>query len=86
MSPVDGNSEVTQRAVTMYTLMCNLGLRKAVLAEVPSLLVSMIAAELFYKFHSFLLGARPVRRARMRSEPGDMFRRSAVQALGSDEA
>lgn len=38
------------------------------------------------KFHSFLLGARPVRRARMRSEPGDMFRRSAVQALGSDEA
>ncbi len=39
----------------MYTLIHNVGLRKGLLAEAPSLLVAMMVAELFYKFHSFTL-------------------------------
>ncbi len=39
----------------MYTLIHDLGFRKALLAEAPSLLASMGIAEMFYKFHSFTL-------------------------------
>jgi len=37
----------------MYTLLQNVGLRKGLLAEAPSLGLSILLAELFYKFHSF---------------------------------
>jgi len=37
----------------MYTLLHNVGLRKGLLAEAPSLILSILVAELFYKFHSF---------------------------------
>ncbi len=39
----------------MYTLMANAGLRKGLISEGPSLLLSMLVAEVFYKFHSFSL-------------------------------
>ena len=39
----------------MYTLIHQVGLRKGLLVEAPSLLSSMIIAETFYKFHSFIL-------------------------------
>lgn len=39
----------------MYTLIRNTGLRQWLLVEAPSLTLSMIVAELFYKFHSFTL-------------------------------
>lgn len=39
----------------MYTLIRNVGLRTGVLKEAPSLLLSMLVAESFYKFHSFTL-------------------------------
>jgi len=39
----------------MYTLMRNVGLRKGLITEAPSLIASMVVAELFYKFHSFTL-------------------------------
>jgi len=39
----------------MYTLLRDLGLRKALLAEAPWLFLSMVIAEMFYKFHSFTL-------------------------------
>jgi hypothetical protein len=39
----------------MYTLMQHVGLRRGVLVEAPSLAVSVVCAELFYKFHSFSL-------------------------------
>ena len=39
----------------MYTLLHNVGLRKGLLAEAPSLTLSILFAELFYKFHSFTL-------------------------------
>ncbi len=39
----------------MYTLIHQVGLRKGLLVEAPSLLSSMIIAETFYKFHSFTL-------------------------------
>ena len=39
----------------MYTLMTNVSLRKGLISEGPSLLLSMLIAEAFYKFHSFSL-------------------------------
>ena len=39
----------------MYTLIHNVGLRKGLTYEGPSLLLSMLVAEAFYKFHSFSL-------------------------------
>ena len=39
----------------MYTLIRDLGLRKALLADAPALFLSMVIAEMFYKFHSFTL-------------------------------
>ena len=39
----------------MYTLMANVGLRKGLISEGPCLLLSMLIAEVFYKFHSFSL-------------------------------
>jgi hypothetical protein len=35
--------------------MSNVGLRKGLISEGPSLLLSMLVAEAFYKFHSFSL-------------------------------
>lgn len=39
----------------MYTLMTNVSLRKGLISEGPCLLLSMLIAEAFYKFHSFSL-------------------------------
>lgn len=39
----------------MYTLVRHAGLRRELTAEATSLFLSMLAAELFYKFHSFTL-------------------------------
>ena len=39
----------------MYTLLRHIGLRRALLAEAPSLALSIILAEILYKFHSFTL-------------------------------
>ncbi len=39
----------------MYTLFRHFGLRKALRAEVPSLALSILLAEILYKFHSFTL-------------------------------
>lgn len=39
----------------MYTLIRHAGLRQSLQHEAPSLGLSMIVAELFYKFHSFTL-------------------------------
>ena len=39
----------------MYTLMANVSLRKGLISEGPCLLLSMLIAEAFYKFHSFSL-------------------------------
>ena len=39
----------------MYTLMTDVGLRKRLVSEGPSLLLSMLVSEAFYKFHSFSL-------------------------------
>lgn len=39
----------------MYTLMRNCGIRSGLLVELPALIVSLLAAELFFKFHSFTL-------------------------------
>ncbi len=39
----------------MYTLYRDMGWKKAVWSEAPSLGTSLVIAELFYKFHSFTL-------------------------------
>jgi hypothetical protein len=39
----------------MYTLLRRAGLHESLLVEAPSLVVSLVLAELFYKFHSFTL-------------------------------
>ena len=39
----------------MYTLIHSLPLRRLLLEQLPLLLISMLIAELFYKFHSFTL-------------------------------
>lgn len=39
----------------MYSLVRSLPLRKLLVEQLPVLLLSMIVAELFYKFHSFTL-------------------------------
>ena len=39
----------------MYTLMTDVSLRKGMISEGPCLLLSMLIAEAFYKFHSFSL-------------------------------
>ena len=39
----------------MYTLIGEVGLRKGLISEGPSLVLSMLVAEMFYKFHSFSL-------------------------------
>ncbi|MGH7963326.1 MAG: hypothetical protein ACRERD_16145 [Candidatus Binatia bacterium] len=39
----------------MYTLIRNVGLRTGMLKEAPSLFLSMLIAEGFFKFHSFTL-------------------------------
>jgi hypothetical protein len=39
----------------MYSLLRNVGLRKALSSEAPSFMLSMLTAELFFKFHSFTL-------------------------------
>ena len=39
----------------MYTLISNLRLREGLMAEAPAFLLSLVAAEVFYKFHSFTL-------------------------------
>ena len=39
----------------MYSLLRRVGLRETAQKEAPSLLVSLLIAELFFKFHSFVL-------------------------------
>ncbi|MEZ5354885.1 MAG: hypothetical protein R2762_19800 [Bryobacteraceae bacterium] len=39
----------------MHTLIQHAGIREAVAAEAGPLLASLLAAEMFYKFHSFTL-------------------------------
>lgn len=39
----------------MYTLIRNIGLRAGIVKEAPSLFLSMLVAEGFYKFQSFTL-------------------------------
>ena len=39
----------------MYTMLRKDGLRRDLVVEGPALVVSMAVAELFYKFHSFVL-------------------------------
>lgn len=39
----------------MYALLRRVGIREGVLIEAPSLALSLIVAEFFYKFHSFTL-------------------------------
>jgi hypothetical protein len=39
----------------MYTLFHSIGVRKALAAEMVPLGASLIAAEMFYRFHSFIL-------------------------------
>ena len=39
----------------MYTLIRQVGVRQSLLGEAPSIALSMVVAELFYKFHSFTL-------------------------------
>jgi len=39
----------------MYTLIRNVGLRTGLVKEAPSLFLSMLVAESFYKFQSFTL-------------------------------
>ena len=39
----------------MYALLRNTNTREGVLVEAPSFAVSLVIAELFYKFHSFTL-------------------------------
>ena len=39
----------------MYTLIQRAGIRGVLTAEAPSLFLSLLAAELLYKFHSFTL-------------------------------
>lgn len=39
----------------MYSLIRHVGFREGLLGEAPSLILSMVVAELFYKFHSFTL-------------------------------
>ena len=39
----------------MYTLLRTLSFRSILLEQVPSITISLIIAELFYKFHSFTL-------------------------------
>jgi hypothetical protein len=38
----------------MYTLFKNVGVKKIVIAELPSLGISLLVAEEFYKFGSFI--------------------------------
>jgi hypothetical protein len=39
----------------MYTLIRRAGIREGILVEAPPFAVSLVIAELFYKFHSFTL-------------------------------
>lgn len=39
----------------MYTLIRSLSVRHLVLEQLPALTASLVIAELFYKFHSFIL-------------------------------
>ena len=39
----------------MYTLMNSIPLRQMLLEQAPIIIISLIIAELFYKFHSFTL-------------------------------
>ena len=39
----------------MYTLMNSIPLRQMLLEQAPIIVISLIIAELFYKFHSFTL-------------------------------
>jgi hypothetical protein len=39
----------------MYSLLRHVGFRQSLTAEAPALLTSLLVAELFYKFHSFVL-------------------------------
>lgn len=39
----------------MYSLMRSMSLRSLLVEQVPVLLISLIIAEIFYKFHSFTL-------------------------------
>jgi hypothetical protein len=41
----------------MFTLLCNYRLKDLASTELPSLMIALALAELFYKFHSFLLEA-----------------------------
>ena len=39
----------------MYTFLRHLRFREALLSEAPAVLLSLVIAEVFYKFHSFTL-------------------------------
>lgn len=39
----------------MFTLISRLPLRELIWRQVPTFLIALLVAELFYKFHSFLL-------------------------------
>ena len=41
----------------MYELMCRLTIKQLTLEQLPLLVIALGIAELFYKFHSFLLEA-----------------------------
>jgi hypothetical protein len=43
------------RRRAMYSLIYSVGLRRGLVREGPALLLSMIVAEVFYRFHSFTL-------------------------------
>jgi hypothetical protein len=42
---------------SMFTLLRNATLREILVGEAPALLIALLVAEFFFKFHSFLLEA-----------------------------
>ena len=48
-------NSVNREATTMYTLIRNAGVKRALVDEAVPLLLSFGVAEMFYKFHSFML-------------------------------
>ena len=43
------------KGLSMYTLFRNVSLRNLLSTQAPALMISLLIAELFYKFHSFTL-------------------------------
>jgi hypothetical protein len=49
--------EDVERNATMYTLISRLPLRELLVRQAPALFGALVIAEMFYKWHSFLLEA-----------------------------